>query len=56
MLNINIRSKLVPIKLLGRKLVVYKDTLEPRINRNIYYIRKMFAGQNLSKVYLVRFV
>ena len=35
MLNANIRPKLVPIKLLGRKLVVYKDTLKPKINKDI---------------------
>ena len=35
MLNTNIRSKLVLIKLLGYKLIVNKDTLKPRINRDI---------------------
>ena len=35
MLNTNIRTKLILIKLLRRKLVVNKDTLKPRINRDI---------------------
>jgi hypothetical protein len=35
MLNTNIRSKLVPTKLLRRKLVVNKDTLKPGINRDV---------------------
>ena len=36
MFNTNIRSKLVLIKLLGRKLIVYKNILKPRINKDIY--------------------
>jgi len=35
MLNTNIRSKLVLIKLLRRKPIVNKDILKPRINRDI---------------------
>ena len=35
MLNTNIRTKLILIKLLRRKLIVNKDTLKPRINRDI---------------------
>ena len=35
MLNINIKFKLVLIKLLGRKLVVYKNTLKLKMNRDI---------------------
>jgi hypothetical protein len=35
MLNTNIRPKLVLTKLLKYKLVVNKDTLKPRINRDI---------------------
>jgi len=35
MLNTNIRSKLVLIKLLRCKLIVYKGILKPRINRDI---------------------
>jgi len=35
MLNTNIRPKLVPIKFLRRKLIVNKDTLKPRINRDV---------------------
>ena len=35
MLNTNIRSKLVLIRLLKRKLIVNKDILKPRINRDI---------------------
>ena len=34
-LNINIRSKLVLIKLLRRKLVDYKNILKPRINQDV---------------------
>jgi hypothetical protein len=35
MLNTDIRFKLVLIKLLRRKLIVNKDTLKPKINRDI---------------------
>jgi len=35
MLNTNIRSKPILIKLLRRKLIVNKDTLKPRINRDV---------------------
>ena len=35
MLNINIKSKLILTKLLRRKFVVYKDTLKPKINRDV---------------------
>jgi len=35
MLNTNIRSKPILIKLLGSKLIVNKDTLKPKINRDI---------------------
>jgi len=38
MLNTNIRSKLILIKLLRRKLIVNKDTLKPRINRDIGWL------------------
>ena len=38
MLNTNIRSKLIPIKLLGRKLVVNKNTLKPKINREVNWL------------------
>jgi len=34
-LNINIRPKLILIKLLKRKLIVYKNIFKPKINRNI---------------------
>jgi len=34
-LNTNIKAKLVLIKLLRRKLIVNKDTLKPRINRDV---------------------
>jgi hypothetical protein len=34
-LNTNIRSKLILTKLLRRKLIVNKDTLKPRINRDV---------------------
>ena len=35
MLNTNIKSKLVPIKLLWCKFIVKKDILKPKINRDI---------------------
>ena len=38
MLNTNIKSKLVLIKLLRRKLIVYKDTLKPKINKDVYWL------------------
>ena len=38
MLNTNIRSKPIPIKLLGRKLIVNKNILKPKINRNISWL------------------
>ena len=34
-LNTNIKSKPILIKLLGHKLIVNKDTLKPKINRDI---------------------
>jgi hypothetical protein len=34
-LNTNIRSKPILTKLLWRKLIVNKDTLKPRINRDV---------------------
>ena len=36
MLNTNIKSKSVPTKFLERKLIVYKDILKPRMNRDVY--------------------
>jgi len=33
--NTNIRSKLIPTKLLRRQLIVNKDILKPRINRDV---------------------
>jgi hypothetical protein len=38
MLSTNIRPKLVLIKLLGREFIVYKDTLKPKMNRNIGWL------------------
>ena len=35
MLSTNIRPKLILTKLLGCKLIVNKDTLKPKINRDI---------------------
>ena len=35
MFNTNIRSKPILTKLLGRKLIVNKDTLKPKINRDV---------------------
>jgi len=37
-LNTNIRPKLILIKLLKCKLIVYKDILKPRINRDIGWL------------------
>ena len=38
MLNTNIRSKLVPMKFLRRKLIVKEDMLKPKINRNVSWL------------------
>ena len=38
MLNTNIRTKLILIKLLRRKLIVNKDILKPRINRDVSWL------------------
>ena len=38
MLNTNIRFKLILIKLLGRKLIVNKDILKPRVNRDVSWL------------------
>ena len=38
MLNTNIRSKLILIKLLGCKFIVNKDTLKSKINRDIGWL------------------
>ena len=35
LLSTNIRTKLIPTKLLWGELIVYKDTLKPRMNKNI---------------------
>ena len=35
MLKTNIRSKLIPTKLLGRKFIVNKNILKPIINKDI---------------------
>ena len=47
MLNINIRSKLIPIKLLGRKLVVNKDILKPKINRDVSWLAQSRTTKTL---------
>jgi len=47
MLNINIRPKLVLMKFLRRKLVVNKDTLKPRINRDIGWLVKTRTTKTL---------
>jgi len=38
MLNTNIRFKPIPIKLLWRKLIINKDTLKPRINKDVGWL------------------
>ena len=38
MLSTNIRSKLILIKLLRRKLIVNKDMLKPRVNRDVGWL------------------
>ena len=38
MLNINIRPKLILMKLLKRKFIVYKDILKPKINRDVNWL------------------
>jgi len=47
MLSTNIRSKPVPIKFLRRKLVVNKDTLKPRINRDVGWLVKSRTTKTL---------
>jgi len=47
MLNINIRPKLVLIKFLRRKLIVNKDMLKPRINRDISWLVKTRTTKTL---------
>ena len=38
MLNTNTKSKLVLTKLLRRKLVIYKDTLKFKMNRDVGWL------------------
>ena len=47
MLNTNIKSKPIPINLLGYKLIVYKDTLKPRINKDIYQLAQSRTTKTL---------
>ena len=47
MLNTNIRPKLVLIKLLRRKPVVYKDILKPKINRDISWLAQSRTTKTL---------
>jgi len=47
MLNINIRSKPVPTKLLRRKLIVYKDIFKPRINRDVNWLAQSRTTKTL---------
>jgi len=47
MLNTNIRPKLVPTKFLRRKLVVNKDTLKPRMDRDVGWLVKTRTTKTL---------
>ena len=47
MLNTNIKFKPVLMKLLRRKLVVYKDILKPRINRDISWLAQSRTTKTL---------
>jgi len=47
MLNTNIRPKPVLIKFLRYKLIVNKDTLKPRINRDISWLAKSRTTKTL---------
>jgi len=38
MLNTNIKSKLILIKLLKYKLIIYKNIFKPKINKNISWL------------------
>ena len=47
MFNTNIRSKLILMKLLGRKLVVNKNIFKLRINRNINWLAQSRTTKTL---------
>ena len=47
MLNINIKSKLVPIKHLQCKLIVKKNTLKPKINKDISWLAQSKTTKTL---------
>ena len=55
MLNTNIRPKLVLTKFLRRKLVVNKDMLKPRINRDVSQLVKTRTTKTLLQQLLVLF-
>jgi hypothetical protein len=47
MLNTNIRSKPILIKLLRRKLIVNKNTLKPGMNRDIGWLAQSRTTETL---------
>ena len=47
MLNTNIKSKLILIKLLGRKLIVNKNTFKPKINKDISWLAQFKTTKTL---------
>jgi len=55
MLNTNIRPKLVLTKFLSRKLVVNKDTLKPKINRDVSWLVKTRTTKTLLWQLLVTY-
>ena len=56
MLNTNIRSKLILIKLLQRKLIVKKDMLKPKINRDISWLVQSRTTKTLLRQLLVTYL
>ena len=53
MLNTNIKSKPIPIKLLRRKLVVYKDIFKLKINRDVGQLAQTRTTKTLLQQLLV---
>jgi len=47
MLNTNIRFKPVLIKLLRRKLIIYKDIFKPKINRDVGWLAQFKTTKTL---------
>ena len=56
MLNTNIRSKLVPMKLLWRKLIVKEDILKPKINKNIGWLVQFRTTKTLLQQLLITYL